>query len=167
MEGPDTIYKLRYAADAALAMLAGMQLDVFTPLKNGPMTADQIGDAIGVNADRLRLLLYALVAAELLEVKDGFSLQNACIDLHSRASPRLMFEKARKAAQTLGQTITGRHVGYASNANQLADTGVELLVGLGPYGGGMHTDQEFMSIAAYEKRLQLGIELIRSLTRSR
>ncbi len=78
-----------------------------------------------------------------------------------------MFEETRKAAQRLGQTITGRHVGYASNANQLADTGVELLVGLGPYGGGMHTDQEFMSIAAYEKRLQLGIELIRSLTRSR
>ncbi len=79
----------------------------------------------------------------------------------------LMYEETRKAAQRLGQTITGRHVGYASNANQLADTGVELLVGLGPYGGGMHTDQEFMSIAAYEKRLQLGIELIRSLTRSR
>ena len=80
---------------------------------------------------------------------------------------RSIFEVARKAAQTLGQTITGRHVGYASNANQLTDTGVELLVGLGPYGGGMHTDQEFMSIAAYQKRLQLGIELIRSLTRSR
>jgi hypothetical protein len=28
---PDTINKLRFAADAALAMLAGMQLDVFTP----------------------------------------------------------------------------------------------------------------------------------------
>ena len=29
---PDTINALRFGADSALAMLAGMQLDVFTPL---------------------------------------------------------------------------------------------------------------------------------------
>jgi SAM-dependent methyltransferase len=52
-------------------MLAGMQLDVFTPLKDGPMTAGQIGEAIGTRPDRLRLLLYALTAAGLLDVKDG------------------------------------------------------------------------------------------------
>ena len=38
MESPvprsDTINKLRFGADAAFAMLAGMQLDVFTPLKD-------------------------------------------------------------------------------------------------------------------------------------
>ena len=56
---PDTINKLRYAVDVAFAMLAGMQLDVFTPLKDGPMTAEQIGQAIGVGPARLRLLLYA------------------------------------------------------------------------------------------------------------
>lgn len=69
---PDTINKLRFAADGAFAMLAGMQLDVFTPLADGPKTADQIGEAIGVRPDRLRLLLYALAAARLLDTKDGF-----------------------------------------------------------------------------------------------
>lgn len=49
-----------------------MQLDVFTSLKEGPKTADQIADAIGVGPNRLRLLLYALVPAGLLDVKDGF-----------------------------------------------------------------------------------------------
>jgi len=44
--GPETINKLRSAAEAAFAMLAGMQLDVFTPLKNGPLTAEQIAAAI-------------------------------------------------------------------------------------------------------------------------
>jgi hypothetical protein len=39
---PDTVNKLRASADAAFAMLAGMQLDVFTPLKAGPMTAEQL-----------------------------------------------------------------------------------------------------------------------------
>jgi SAM-dependent methyltransferase len=68
---PETINKLRFGADAAFAMLAGMQLDVFTPMKDGPMTAEQIASAIGVKADRLRLLLWSLVAAELLTEKDG------------------------------------------------------------------------------------------------
>jgi ubiquinone/menaquinone biosynthesis C-methylase UbiE len=66
-----TVNKLRFAADAAFAMLAGMQLDVFTPLKAGPMTAEQIADAIGVGPTRLRLLLYVLVVAGLLTEQDG------------------------------------------------------------------------------------------------
>ena len=52
-------------------MLAGMQLDVFTPLKDGPLTTEQIADAIGVGPTRLRLLLYALVAAGLLTEQGG------------------------------------------------------------------------------------------------
>jgi DNA-binding IclR family transcriptional regulator len=43
-----------------------MQLDVFTPLKAGPMTTEQIADAIGVGPTGLRLLLYVLVVAGLL-----------------------------------------------------------------------------------------------------
>lgn len=75
MEGPvlrpDTVNKLRFAADAAFAMLAGMQLDVFTPLQGGPKTPEDIADAIGVGPARLRLLLYSLVAAGLLTEQDG------------------------------------------------------------------------------------------------
>jgi 2-polyprenyl-3-methyl-5-hydroxy-6-metoxy-1,4-benzoquinol methylase len=52
-------------------MLAGMQLDVFTPLKAGPKTAEEIGQAIGVGPSRLRLLLYCLVAAGLLTEQNG------------------------------------------------------------------------------------------------
>jgi hypothetical protein len=37
-------------------MLAGMQLEVFTPLKAGPMTAEQIAAAIGIGPSRLRLV---------------------------------------------------------------------------------------------------------------
>lgn len=68
---PDTINKLRFAADAAFALLAGMQLDVFTPLQAGPKTAEDIARAIGVGPARLRLLLYSLVAAGLLTEQDG------------------------------------------------------------------------------------------------
>lgn len=68
---PDTINALRFGADHAFAMLAGMQLEVFTPLQHGPLTAEQIAEAIGVAPTRLPLLLYALVAAGLLTVQDG------------------------------------------------------------------------------------------------
>jgi 2-hydroxy-4-(methylsulfanyl)butanoate S-methyltransferase len=68
---PETINKLRFAVDAGFAMLAGMQLDLFTPLKRGSMTAEQLAAAIGVSPARLRLLLYVLVAAGLLTEHDG------------------------------------------------------------------------------------------------
>ena len=58
---PDTIQVLHWGADAAFAMLAGLQLDVFTPLQDGPLTTAQLAEAIGVDSGRLRLLLYALV----------------------------------------------------------------------------------------------------------
>jgi hypothetical protein len=68
---PDTIQALRWGADAAFAMLAGLQLNVFTPLQGGPLTPAQLAEAIGVGPVRLRLLLYALVAAGLLTEQDG------------------------------------------------------------------------------------------------
>jgi len=74
---PETIDKLRYAIDAGFAMLAGMQLDVFTPLKDGPKTAEDVAQAIGVGSVRLRLLLYGLVAAGLLTEQDGRFLNTA------------------------------------------------------------------------------------------
>ena len=55
-------------------MRAGLQLDVFTRLKDGPLTGAEIAAAIGVQPVKLIPLLYALVAAELLtEQNDCFS----------------------------------------------------------------------------------------------
>ena len=68
--GPETINRHEAAIYPAMAMLAGMQLDVFTPLKDGPLTGAEIAAAIGVKPAKLAPLLYALVAAELLTVRD-------------------------------------------------------------------------------------------------
>ena len=67
---PETIERLGRAVYPSLAMLAGMELDVFTPLKDSPMAQQQLAEALGVNAGKLRPLLYSLVAAGLLEVAD-------------------------------------------------------------------------------------------------
>ncbi len=72
---PKIIEKLAVAVFPSLAMLAGMQLDVFTPLHGGPMSVEQLAAVLGVRADKLRPLLYALVAAELLTV-DGARFAN-------------------------------------------------------------------------------------------
>jgi ubiquinone/menaquinone biosynthesis C-methylase UbiE len=66
---PETIEKLASAVYPSFAMLAGMQLDLFTPIKDGPMSAEQLAAALGVRADKLQPLLYALVAAGLLTVE--------------------------------------------------------------------------------------------------
>ncbi len=67
---PQTIEKLVGAVYPSFALLAGMQLDVFTPLKDGPLSAEHLAQALGVQPAKLRRLLYALVVSGLLTV-DG------------------------------------------------------------------------------------------------
>jgi len=66
----ETITRLLDAVYPSFAMLAGIELDLFTPLSDGPLTGEQLADIIGVQAVKLRPLLYALVVAELLTVED-------------------------------------------------------------------------------------------------
>lgn len=69
-------------------------------------------------------------------------------------------------AKSLGQKFDARGVGYGSDANHLAETGMQLLVGVGPYGGGMYTNKEYMLLHAYSDRLALMTALIRKLLTS-
>ncbi len=68
---PTRIIRNAYAVYPSFAMLAGMQLDVFTPLHGNPMGAEALAGALNVRADKLAPLLYALVPAGLLEAEDG------------------------------------------------------------------------------------------------
>lgn len=73
---PETFNRHVASVYPALAMLAGMQLDLFTPLADGPLTVEQLADRLAVNAGKLRPLLYALVTAGLLGV-DGERFANS------------------------------------------------------------------------------------------
>jgi hypothetical protein len=68
---PDTIEKHVSAFFPPVAVLAGMQLDLFTPLGQAPMDTDSLAGALGVSPTRLRPLLYMLVTAELLTLEGG------------------------------------------------------------------------------------------------
>ena len=67
---PEIINRLRLGVPFGYALLAGMQLDVFSALKDGPRTAVQLAVSLAADAVRLRALLYVLVAAGLLSVDD-------------------------------------------------------------------------------------------------
>ena len=68
---PETIERLEAAVYPSFAILAGMQLDLFTPLKDGPMSVVEIAQALGVGPTKLGPLLYSLVDARLLTVEGG------------------------------------------------------------------------------------------------
>ena len=71
---PETINRLTDDVTYAMAMLAGMQLDIFTPLKDGARTAEQIAASLDVQPNKLRPLLRALAAAGFVTIAgDRFS----------------------------------------------------------------------------------------------
>lgn len=74
-----------------------------------------------------------------------------------------LYSLLKIAGKRVGQEVGGRHVGYASDANLLAQSGMDLLVGLGPYGSGMHTDHEFMTVSTYQERFDLTKALIEEI----
>lgn len=67
----ETIHPLLFAVYPSFALLAACQLDVFTPLNEGALTAQELAGKLNVGVSKLRPLLYALVAAKLLTVNDG------------------------------------------------------------------------------------------------
>ena len=68
---PDTINRLVNAVYPGFALLAGMQLDVFTPLAGSPRDSASLAREMGVRSDLLETVLYALAAAGLLSLEDG------------------------------------------------------------------------------------------------
>ena len=69
---PVNIDELEWAVWPSFALLAGIRLDLFTALKDGPMSVEQIANTIQVSPEKLKPLLYALTAAGLLKLKNDF-----------------------------------------------------------------------------------------------
>ncbi|MFL5783743.1 MAG: M20/M25/M40 family metallo-hydrolase [Bacteriovoracaceae bacterium] len=74
-----------------------------------------------------------------------------------------IFLKAQEIGKKLGINLQRNHIGGASDAIQLAPTGMNLLVGLGPYGTGAHSEEEKMDPKSFELRTLLNVELIKMI----
>lgn len=79
----EKIDRLAHSLFPSLAMLAAMQLDLFTPLARGPMGPKALAHALGVRPEKLRPLLDALVVADLLrDTGDGLFANTAEADAY-------------------------------------------------------------------------------------
>lgn len=74
-----------------------------------------------------------------------------------------LFQIAKEEAKKLGRELKGEHVGGVSDGNQLASTGLKILVGMGVYGQNPHTYQERADLASFERRRELNVALIKRL----
>lgn len=95
------------------------------------------------------------------------TVQIAEMPLLPESKTRVLVEQYEAVARKLGQPFRARGVGFGSDGNNLADVGIQLLVGVGPYGGGMHSDKEFMLLSSYRDRLSLMTNLIDKLLNSK
>ena len=147
---PSTIQGHAYAIYRPIAMLAGMKLDVFSPLANGPMTAAELSKALGLRADKLGPLLYALVHANLLTVADDRFANTPEFDAYlvkgrptymgsahelytdmwsaalgvaqsiSAGAPHARHDFGQMSDEELGAFFRGLHVGAMATGRQLA-----------------------------------------------
>ena len=70
---PETINRHINSVYPALAMLAGMQLEVFTFLGEEEKSAQQLANEMKVSIEKVSPLLYALVSGGLLQLSgEGF-----------------------------------------------------------------------------------------------
>ncbi len=69
---PDIFYQIKNRARGTAALLAGMQLELFTPLDGRALSIEQLAGRLEVNANKLGPLLYALVHEGLLQEEDGY-----------------------------------------------------------------------------------------------
>lgn len=120
---PATIGKYLDAVYSSYALMAGLQLDVFSAMKDGAKSAEEIASILEVNTEKLSVLLYALVAADLLTVEDskftntaetGFYLVNSSPayfgDIHKLLS--IMWNSITMTAETILTNQPQAHVDY-------------------------------------------------------
>ena len=75
LPNPALIMRLALAYRSSMVLFAAAELDVFTPLAEGPMTAAALAGRLGVEAEPLRMLLDAC-AAEGLLTRNGVTFAN-------------------------------------------------------------------------------------------
>ena len=69
--GPVTIRQLQRATFPAYALLAGIQLELFSALATGPKCVPDLAGELALDAEKLQILMYALATTGLLSVENG------------------------------------------------------------------------------------------------
>jgi predicted O-methyltransferase YrrM len=108
---PSLLYGFIDLTRSAFALLAALQLDLFTPLASRPLRADELATVLHVDAERLSQLLYVLVLDGLLTVEDGrFANSEQSDQLLVRGKPTYIGD-----AHTLWADLSAAHLKTAAS----------------------------------------------------
>jgi SAM-dependent methyltransferase len=128
LPAPKLIDQLQSGVPAALAMLAGMKLDLFSQLSDRPREAEAIAKSLGVEPSRLSRLLFALVAAGLLERREaGFANSAEAAAYFVKGSPRYiggmheLFSQLWRADLETADSIRTGHPAALHDFNAISD----------------------------------------------
>jgi DNA-binding IclR family transcriptional regulator len=130
---PRTIEALAQAPYPSFALQAGMELDVFTPLKDGPLDAGAIARAIGTDPAKTTELLHALVAIRMMRFDAGrFSNSPEADRYLVRGRPdigmrhnanRRRWESMLRVSETVRTGKPQRGMDYAAMSSELRESG--------------------------------------------
>lgn len=110
-----------------------------------------------------RVLRKNAAATVVPDTKVSISREPAFPPLPSNAATDKLALRAQRIYAELGKSITTGGNGGASQSALAADAGVPALDGLGPVGGGFHSDKEYLSLPTVSPRLYLLTRLIMDL----
>ncbi|MFC8584397.1 M20 family metallopeptidase [Streptomyces sp. NPDC057217] len=86
-----------------------------------------------------------------------------CPPMEDTPASRRMFDKARRAARSVGVELGATATGGVGDANLIAGAGVPVLDGLGPVGGADHTPGEWLDVSSVPHRVAVLAALVVSL----
>jgi predicted O-methyltransferase YrrM len=165
MPEPKILNSLGDTVCRATSVLAGMQLDLFTPLKDGPLRADQIAASLGVQEAKLSPLLYALVVVGLLTVEDGLFANTAEADYYLvrgrpsyRGQRHKFFSDIWRAELRIAESIrTGKPQAAHDYANMSEDELFEFMDGMhrGAFDDGLRLAHNY-NFSSYQTVVDVG-----------
>lgn len=162
---PKTINHLLDTIDPSFALLAGMELDLFTALKNEPLSVEDLADMLGVPGNKLSPLLYELVVAGLLIVEgELFSNTDEANHYLVRGKPAYLgglqgltsnnWRRLLNIAKTIRAHDTPERIDYHSPSQEEM---VTLFRGLYPGAvSDAHTLMHYVDFSSYDSLLDVG-----------
>ncbi len=136
------------------------------------VVADHAQLLVDLRAERVDAFDAALAAIHDLAGAGHVDDVTATVAVHSPAPPwerdpgtQRLLDLAEKVGAGLGITVRGAATGGSADANLLAATGVAVLDGLGPVGGGDHGEAEWLDLTSVPARLALLAGLIDAVCR--
>ncbi len=117
--------------------------------------------------DQIKSVNDAFAAAAKIQAIPGAKVETttspAFPPLPENAQTLALAKRAESIYATLGLTLGEGGNGGASESALAAEAGTPALDGLGPVGGGFHSDQEFLVLGTLSPRLYMLVELLKQL----